>query len=126
MESSKFCQYFNNSKSCPYEEIGCQFKHAVADNCKYDRKCKFKLCQYKHTQYVSSEQVEKESDKIVENEHEKFDVMDEEERFNVNEEICGKMCWQGDHKCFDKEHENELLGVDVEKIKDDFRNCVEE
>ena len=52
--------------------------------------------------------------------------MDEEERFNVNEEICGKMCWQGYHKCFDKEHENELLGVDVERIKDDFRNCVEE
>ena len=23
----KFCHYFNNSKSCPYKEVGCMFKH---------------------------------------------------------------------------------------------------
>ena len=36
------------------------------------------------------------------------------------------MCWQGDHRCYDKDEDNELLGVDVEKIKDDFRNSVDE
>ena len=40
--------------------------------------------------------------------------------------ICIDICWQGDHKCFDKEEENELLGVDVAKIKEDYRNCADE
>ena len=38
--------------------------------------------------------------------------------------MCGYICWQGDHKCFEKEEENDLLGVDVKKIKDDYKNCV--
>ena len=37
-----------------------------------------------------------------------------------------KICWQVDHKCFDKEEENEKLGIDVAKIKEDYRNCVDE
>ena len=37
-----------------------------------------------------------------------------------------KICWQVDHKCFDKEEEKELLGIDVAKIKEDYRNCVDE
>ena len=36
-ESSKFCHYFNNAKICPYEEIGCRFKHEVSDNCKFEK-----------------------------------------------------------------------------------------
>ena len=59
-------------------------------------------------------------------EYQKFYDMDEDDKYEVNEYICMKMCWQGDHKCFDKEEENELLGVDVEKIKEDYRNCVDE
>ena len=52
--------------------------------------------------------------------------MDDGEKYEVNECICMKICWQGDHKCFDKEEENELLGVDVANIKEDYRNCVDE
>ena len=28
----KFCHYFNNGKDCPYEEIGCMFKHEPSKN----------------------------------------------------------------------------------------------
>ena len=52
--------------------------------------------------------------------------MDEDEKYEVNEYICANLCWQGDHKCYEKEEENELIGVDVGKIKEDFRNCVGE
>ena len=52
--------------------------------------------------------------------------MDDCEKYEVNEYMCMQTCWQGYHKCFDKEEENDLLGVDVEKIKEDYRNCVEE
>ena len=48
-ESNKFCHYFNNDKVCPFEEVGCKYKHAISDNCKYDKNCRFKLCQFKHT-----------------------------------------------------------------------------
>jgi hypothetical protein len=47
-------------------------------------------------------------------------------QYEVDEYICGNLCWQGDHKYYEKEEENELLGIDVGKIKDDFRDCVEE
>ena len=35
-------------------------------------------------------------------------------------------CKFAGRKCFDKEEENELLGVDVAKIKEDYRNCADE
>ena len=50
----------------------------------------------------------------------------QDDKFKVNEEICGRNCWPGYQKCFDIEHENELIGVGVEKKKQDFRNCLEE
>ena len=42
------------------------------------------------------------------------------------EEICIRNCWQGYHKCYPKIKENELIGVDVKQIKEDFKNCVDE
>ena len=48
MTDIKFCHYFNNKKDCPYEEIGCMFKHAKSDNCWFKEHCKNKLCQYAH------------------------------------------------------------------------------
>ena len=48
-ELKKCCHYFNNAKICPYEEVGCKFKHEDSENCKFDKKCNFKLCQFKHT-----------------------------------------------------------------------------
>jgi hypothetical protein len=35
----------------------------------------------------------------------KFDDMDDGEKYKVNEYICSNVCWQGDHKCFEKERE---------------------
>ena len=45
----KFCHYFNNDKPCPYDEVGCKFKHETAPECRCNLKCTFKLCQFTHT-----------------------------------------------------------------------------
>ena len=45
----KFCHYFNNGKQCPYEEVGCMFKHEHAERCRYNYSCKNKLCQFQHS-----------------------------------------------------------------------------
>ena len=29
----KSCHYYNNSKSCPFENVGCKFKHEKSENC---------------------------------------------------------------------------------------------
>ena len=33
------------------------------------------------------------------------------------------ICWGGSHKCMNHDDDNELLGVDVVKIRDDYENC---
>ena len=71
-----------------------------------------------------NEQVERDTE--AENEYHKYDNMDEEEQYDVNEEICGKICWQGYHKCFDKVEENDLMGINRKRMVEDFKNCVEE
>ena len=45
----KFCHYFNNKKYCPYEEVGCMFRHELAPFCKY-KVCYNKLCQFQHNE----------------------------------------------------------------------------
>ena len=47
--TGKKCHYFNNGKFCPYEELGCRYKHEVSQKCKFDDKCRKSLCQYVHT-----------------------------------------------------------------------------
>ena len=49
MLTGKYCHYFNNSKHCPFEEVGCMFKHAVSENCRFKKNCKIKLCQFQHS-----------------------------------------------------------------------------
>ena len=55
----KFCHYFNNYKECPYEEIGCMFKHQKSPACFFQEKCRNNLCQFRHElmncDYTSSE-----------------------------------------------------------------------
>ena len=43
-----FCHYFNNNKSCPYNEIGCKFIHRKSKYCINKDKCQQKLCCYQH------------------------------------------------------------------------------
>ena len=47
--------------------------------------------------------------------------MEEWEKYEVNDYMCNHICWGGDHKCFQIEEENDLLGIDVKKIKSDYR-----
>ena len=35
-------------KKCPFYELGCMFKHAVAPGCNYQSSCNRKLCQFQH------------------------------------------------------------------------------
>ena len=35
----QFCHYFNDSKSCPFENLGCILKHEIAPLCKFGEKC---------------------------------------------------------------------------------------
>ena len=44
----KPCHYFNNNKACPFEPIGCKFKHVEAIQCKNKTTCKNKLCPLQH------------------------------------------------------------------------------
>ena len=43
-----YCHYFNNDKECPFEEIGCKFKHNISPPCKSEG-CNNLLCQYRHS-----------------------------------------------------------------------------
>ena len=44
----RICHYFNNNSECPFNQVGCKFKHIEARLCKFREKCKVKLCQYRH------------------------------------------------------------------------------
>ena len=61
-KNGKRCHYFNNFKTCPYEEIGCKYLHEVSDKC-YFKKCLNSLCQFQHT----SDENEKENKDEQEN-----------------------------------------------------------
>ena len=141
--SIKYCHYFNNKKDCPYDNIGCMFRHTESNECKFGGKCRIKLCQFQHNAVEeTAEQIDNLKCEMCHfetslgqklNEHkesihqyEKFDALEEWEKYEVNDYMCDNICWQGDHKCFEKEEENDLIGVDVKKIKEDFRNCVYE
>ena len=54
MKNKKCCHFYNNDKICPYEEIGCKFKHEVSNKCRYDKNCHIKLSQFKHTKGTNS------------------------------------------------------------------------
>ena len=51
----KFCHYYNNSKDCPYEILGCKFKHSDSKACRYGEQCNKSLCQFKHASQNTSE-----------------------------------------------------------------------
>ena len=55
--SIKYCHYFNNKKECPYDKIGCMFRHNQSRECKFGKHCHIQLCQFQHS---SNEENEKE------------------------------------------------------------------
>ena len=46
-ETERYCHYYNNGKICPFEEIGCKFRHEHSPACTF-KKCSNSLCQYRH------------------------------------------------------------------------------
>ena len=44
----KNCHYYNNNKVCPYEPVGCKFKHVRSKQCALSTSCKRKLCSQQH------------------------------------------------------------------------------
>ena len=75
-EFVKFCHYYNNDKFCPFEELGCNFLHKVAQNCGLGKKCKIWLCPRQH--------LEKEMDNVIDTDEKQF--KHGEEQFSVNDE----------------------------------------
>ena len=47
-ERVNFCHYFNNRKPCPYQSVGCKFRHEESPLCKFRSECTFLMCQFKH------------------------------------------------------------------------------
>ena len=45
---TKYCHYYNNGKVCPFQKLGCRFKHEESQCRRYIDKCKKPLCGFKH------------------------------------------------------------------------------
>ena len=50
-EDAPFCHFYNNGKSCPFQEIGCMCRHENSGPCK-TRLCTRKLCQFQHYENI--------------------------------------------------------------------------
>ena len=87
MNNISNCHYFNNGKSCPFEEIGCMFHHKESEFCKFGKLCKRKLCQYKHKEKDSSN-IDDES-----NLQDDYEKLPEDEQWEARQLICDKMCY---------------------------------
>ena len=81
--NQKHCHYFNNHKLCPYEELGCKFKHSWSEKCKYLSMCNNKLCQYQH----DSMRREKENNIGKNYKCEELNFMDEVCKFKTSNEL---------------------------------------
>ena len=57
----RFCHYHNNDKYCPFEQLGCKFKHEYSEFCLFKDKCNRKLCQFRHKSKKGSEHDNKDS-----------------------------------------------------------------
>ena len=47
-QNTKNCHYYNNDKFCPYDQVGCKFRHIKSKQCENQAKCKTKLCPNQH------------------------------------------------------------------------------
>ena len=70
------CHYFNNEKSCPYEEVGCMFDHNISEKCKFFKICRRPMCQYRHE--ITNEDIDESIINDVENNDDEEDESDEE------------------------------------------------
>ena len=116
--NQKFCHYYNNGKFCPFEKLGCKFKHETSPNCVYLRRCKNTLCQFKHD-YIGTNK-EENSDKASHGEKsaglwkcEELNFMDEQCAFYSTVKLRYKNHMKANHdignkySCDDCEFEEE-------------------
>ena len=91
-----YCHYFNNRKTCPYEDE-CVFLHEHSKLCKYGDECERTYCMFQHEEndVIDEENVNKEENmNVEENVNEKENVNEEENVFeeeNVNEKNFSKI-----------------------------------
>ena len=63
--TNKYCHYYNNQKNCPFELLGCKFKHEESPLCKFTS-CSNPLCQFKHEMDIIEENYDDEIENISE------------------------------------------------------------
>jgi hypothetical protein len=93
IDDVEFCNFYNNKKKCPFEDIGCMFLHETADACTF-HPCLNKLCQYKHDKVIITVEEDTRTGDLLENEQitsENNTDDDEEDSLNGNKcHLCMK------------------------------------
>ena len=76
-DQAHFCHFYNNGKLCPFNDIGCMFRHEHLDLCRA-RTCTRKLCPNKHEEIIVED--------IIENVNTDSDYQDDD--FQPKENQC--------------------------------------
>ena len=116
-ETTKKCHYFNNKKNCPFEAIGCMFLHSYAENCRYGKHCKIKMCSFQHNRVVDIFNCNK-CDFTCKDETELGSHIDgEHEAWRSTFGFCDYFCRSdhGIHICRSHEDFQKFLGFDIWK-----------
>ena len=130
---TKMCHYYNNNKTCPYEAVGCMFRHEKSLNCQFGDKCKFKLCQFQHftdhTEKVHSNSIasNSESSEEAQDNHKEVEAIyainsSSPEYLEARKLYCATYCdekW--DLHIHDHETYQVYRGIDIFKYEDVFR-----
>ena len=116
-QNIKRCHYFNNKKTCPYEEIGCMFEHSFSGNCRYGSKCDKTMCSFQHNMRAELFDCE-DCDFVGKTETELGKHIDEKhEGWRVTQPFCDYFCRveHNIHICWSNEDFQNFLGFDIWK-----------
>ena len=109
------CHYYNNMKKCPFEKIGCMFLHSESENCKFQNKCRKKMCQYKHLGIKPTEETI--DDNKSENVNDMTDYTTEKEK-TINDETENDTT-ENKQSVNDKNENEEILHVGKNRTNTD-------
>ena len=88
-EEAPYCHFYNNGKPCPFQEIGCMFRHENSGPCK-TRLCTRTLCQFQH--FDNIEATDNYAQQIVSDEIDENDITDENETLDEYEcHLCNEI-----------------------------------
>ena len=88
-ENAPFCHFYNNGKLCPFQEIGCMFRHENSGPCKR-RLCTRKLCQFQH--YKNIEAADNHNQEIVSDKIDKNYLTDGKDKIDEYEcHLCNEI-----------------------------------